>query len=78
MVTRLRHDRIDVVDTRFFFFFLFSSLLVQPFFFLLFFMSFMFRPVRRDYVVKTLMLLSRSLVLFLFDLGLYLFYCSFL
>lgn len=78
MVTRLRHDRIDVVDTRFFFFFLFSSLLVQPFIFLLFFMSFMFRPVRRDYVVKTLMLLSRSLVLFLFDLGLYLFYCSFL
>lgn len=29
----------------------------------------MFRPVRRDYVVKTLMLLSRSLVLCFFALG---------
>lgn len=83
MVTRLRHDRIDVVDIRFFFSLLFpwdsflsSPLLVQPFFLpvllllLRFFTSVMFRPVRRDYVVKTLMLLSRSLVLCLFDLGL--------
>lgn len=39
------------------------SLLPASFFILPFFMSFMFRPVRRDYVVKT-DVVSRSLVFF--------------
>lgn len=76
------YNRIDVVEIRFFLSF-FSSLLLSSLFetlsfllssfslcfFLRFFTSSMFRPARRDYVVKTLLLLSRSLVLCFFDFG---------